>query len=37
LTYSIPVGEKKEGESHVYRHPLSINGLKDNLDGMNTL
>jgi long-chain acyl-CoA synthetase len=35
--YSAPFGEKREGESHVYRHPGFVNGLNDNFRGMQTL
>ncbi|CAD8049638.1 unnamed protein product [Paramecium sonneborni] len=37
LVYAVPVGEKKEGESHIYRNPTHINQLLDNFEGERTV
>lgn len=30
ITYSVPISEKKEGESAIYRHPQCVDGLMEN-------
>jgi hypothetical protein len=35
--YSVPIGEKKEGETQVYRHPNYVNGLNQTFKGIKDL
>ena len=35
--YAVPVGEKKEGESHAYRNPNNTDKLLDNFEGETTV
>ncbi|CAD8054344.1 unnamed protein product [Paramecium sonneborni] len=35
--YAVPIGEKKEGESHVYRNPNNTEKLLDNFEGETTV
>ncbi|CAD8136283.1 unnamed protein product [Paramecium octaurelia] len=35
--YAVPVGEKKDGESHVYRNPNNTQKLLDNFEGETTV
>ncbi|CAK71079.1 unnamed protein product (macronuclear) [Paramecium tetraurelia] len=37
LIYAVPVGEKKEGESNVYRNPTHVAKLLDNFEGEKTV
>jgi long-chain acyl-CoA synthetase len=35
--YAVPIGEKKEGESHIYRNANSRDKLLDNFEGETTV
>ncbi|CAD8132100.1 unnamed protein product [Paramecium pentaurelia] len=35
--YAVPIGEKKEGESHIYRNPNNTEKLLDNFEGETTV
>ena len=37
MIYSVPINEKRKGESQVYRHPDSRNGLTRSPEGINNL